>query len=489
MQRLLRWVRLPGRHAAAAWGLAVIGPVLITLGGRLAGSSVPPASILSSTLVVVVIVALLGGVRPLLLAVLVGLLAQEVLFEFPYGSLADHKPAQLTVLAGFVVSGAVIGVLVDRLTRLTEEQSALRRVAALVVGGALPEDLFAAIAAEVGRFLPVEVAGMGRFEPDGVMTEVAGWSATGRALPAVGSRWALGGRNAPTLVSQTGRPVRTDSPDDNSGPLGALIDELGLRSFVAVPITVDGQLWGNLGVASTLDKPLPPDTETRLAAFTDLLATAIANAESRARLAASRARVVAAADEARRQIERDLHDGAQQRLVTLGLEVRAAQAAMPPELGALRADLSRVAEGLTGMLEEIRELAQGIHPAILAEGGLGAALKRLGRRSPVPVQLDARIERRLPERVEIATYFVVAEALTNAAKHAHASAIRVEVAASEHALRVSVCDDGVGGADESRGSGLIGLRDRIEALDGAITVRSFRGSGTSLHVELPLDHH
>jgi signal transduction histidine kinase len=209
---------------------------------------------------------------------------------------------------------------------------------------------------------------------------------------------------------------------------------------------------------------------------------------SRDELAASRARVVATADETRRRIERDLHDGAQQRLVSLALELRAAQAAVPVELGTLAAELSRVAEGLASVLDDLREIARGIHPAILAEGGIGPALKTLARRSPIPVELEVQPESqtRLPERVEVATYFVVAEALTNAAKHAGASSILVRVDVEDGVLRLSISDDGKGGADADRGTGLIGLKDRVEAIEGTLVVESPAGGGTTLLVGLPL---
>jgi signal transduction histidine kinase len=217
------------------------------------------------------------------------------------------------------------------------------------------------------------------------------------------------------------------------------------------------------------------------------LATAIANAESRAEIAASRARIVAAADDTRRRIERDLHDGAQQRLVSLGLELRAVQAEVPPALGELEGELSRLADGLATVQDELREFARGIHPAILAEGGIGPALKTLARRCTVPVKLDVQAHTRLAEQVEVATYYVVSEALTNAAKHAHASVVHVEVQSVHGVLRLRVRDDGAGGADPIRGSGLVGLKDRIEAVGGAITVHSPVGGGTSLDVQLPLD--
>jgi signal transduction histidine kinase len=219
----------------------------------------------------------------------------------------------------------------------------------------------------------------------------------------------------------------------------------------------------------------------------ELVRVAEEQAESRVEIAASRARIVAAADETRRQIERDLHDGAQQRLVSLGLGVRAAQAAVPPGLGDLEGELSRVAEGLASVQDELREFARGIHPAILAEGGLEAALKTLARRSAVPVKLDMRSDVRPTERVEVAAYYVVSEALANAAKYAHASVVHVEVEPVDRFLRVDVTDDGVGGADPARGSGLVGLKDRVEALGGTITIKSPPGEGTFMCVQLPLE--
>jgi signal transduction histidine kinase len=210
--------------------------------------------------------------------------------------------------------------------------------------------------------------------------------------------------------------------------------------------------------------------------------------QSREELAASRARIVAAADQARRRIERDLHDGTQQRLVSLVLDLRAAEAAVPPERPELRTQLAQVADGLTGALEELRELSRGIHPAILSEGGLPPALKALARRSAVPVELEVDVQARLPEPVEAAAYYVVSEALANAAKHARASVAQVQAQARDGRLRLSVRDDGVGGATPGGGSGLIGLADRVEALGGTIKVHSPAGQGTSLQVELPIDN-
>jgi signal transduction histidine kinase len=373
-----------------------------------------------------------------------------------------------------------------RLARLAEEQAALRRVATLVARGASPEEVFAAVVGEVGQLLPVEYAGMNRYESDGTVTAIAGWGSAEQIIP-TGSRRGMGGKNLGTIVAQTGRPARIDGNVESSGPLGVAARESGIRSAVGTPIVVEGRLWGMIAAGSCGEQPLPADTEARLVSFTELLATAIANTETRVALAASRARIVAAADETRRRIERDLHDGAQQRLVSLGLELRAAQAAVPPQLGELEGELSRVADGLAVVLEELREISRGIHPAILSEGGLEPALRGLARRSAVPVELDLCAERRLPDQVEVAAYYVVSEALTNAAKHAQASVVYVELDAHDATVQLAIRDDGIGGADPGQGSGLVGLSDRIEALGGTLEVTSPIGSGTTLLIEIPVE--
>jgi signal transduction histidine kinase len=362
-----------------------------------------------------------------------------------------------------------------------EEQAALRRVATLVAAGAPPEVAFAAVADEAGRLFLVDVANLYRYEPDGTATIVA--SAGGRF--AVGSRLKLGGKNSTTLVYQTGRAARMESYDDTSGPLGNDARQRGLRSSVGTPVMVEGHLWGMLGVATSTEQPLPPETEARLASFAELVATAIANAESRSELAASRRRIVAASDQARRRIERDLHDGTQQRLVSLALAARTAEANVPADEGDLRAELSRIAAGLADAATELQEFSRGIHPAILSERGLGPALRTLARRSAVPVDLDVATSARFPEPIEIAAYYVASEALANAMKHARASRIGVSLTARDGGLLLSVRDNGVGGADPGRGSGLAGLADRVEALGGSIRVRSPAGAGTHITVDLP----
>jgi signal transduction histidine kinase len=371
------------------------------------------------------------------------------------------------------------------LTRLAEEHSALQRVATLVARGAPPGEVLASVPGEAGRLLQAAQTAMIRYEPDGTATLVAGWSAAGAASP-TGGREPLGGNNLITIVSQTRRPARIENYAGASGPAAAVARGVGFRSAVGTPIIVQGHLWGVMVAGSVDEEPLAPDTEARLASFTDLVATAISNAESLGQLTASRARVVAAADETRRQIERDLHDGAQQRLVSLAVALRTTQAAVPSGVGNLEADLARVADGLVNVLDDLREMARGIHPAILAEGGLGPALRTLARRSSVPVQLDVHAPAQLPERVEVAAYYVVSEALTNAAKHANASVIHVKAESDGQILHLRVRDDGTGGADPARGSGLVGLNDRVEALGGTIAIHSPAGSGTSLHAKLPL---
>jgi signal transduction histidine kinase len=261
---------------------------------------------------------------------------------------------------------------------------------------------------------------------------------------------------------------------------------LGVRCAFAVPIVVGGSVWGAIG-AGTNREQFPADAEQRMADFTELLATAIANADSRAELAASRRRIVAASDETRRRIERDLHDGTQQQLVSLGLAVRAAEANVPLDRRDLRAELSRVATALAAAVEDLREISRGIHPAVLSAGGVGPALRTLARRSAIPVELDVTTDARLPEPIEVAAYFVASEALANATKHAQASGIEVSLALRDGGLLLSIRDDGVGGADSGRGSGLVGCQDRVEALGGTIRIDSPPGGGTLLIVTLPLD--
>jgi signal transduction histidine kinase len=378
--------------------------------------------------------------------------------------------------------------------RLAEEQAALRRVATLVAREALPAEVFSTVTEELGRLLGADFAAMIRMEPNNEAIVVAGWAAeegeqgmvpVGTLIPLEGET--LGGETVAKIVARTGRPARSDNPEDRSGPIAALVRRFGITSTVGTPIVVEGRLWGGMSVSSKQTEPLPPDTESRIVAFAELVATAIANAEARTELAASRARVVATADETRRRLERNLHDGAQQRLVSLALELRATEATVASaDRGDLGLELSRFGQELEDVLEDLRKISRGLHPAILSEAGLKPALKALARRSAVPVELDVRVDARLPESVEVAAYYVVSEGLANAVKHADASFARVEVETVKGIVRLSIRDDGRGGADPAGGSGLIGLKDRVEAQGGTISVVSPPDEGTRLHVSLPV---
>jgi signal transduction histidine kinase len=370
---------------------------------------------------------------------------------------------------------------------LATQQSALRRVATLVARETAPPEVFSEVATELARCLDVPNTALCRFEPDGEATLLAARDQQQLTRKLVGTRFSLEGENILAMVLRTGRGARMDSHDNASGPAAARFRELGMRSAVGAPIIVGDHLWGAATVGTSRPGPLPADTEARVQDFTDLAATAIANTETRAQLSASRVRIVAAADDARRRIERDLHDGAQQRLVSLSLEMRTAEASVPPELHSFKDQISHLVTGLTGVSEDLQEISRGIHPAILSKGGLGPALKTLARRSAVPVELDLRVDRRLPVSVEVATYYVVAEALTNAAKHARASVVHLYAEAEDANLRLLIRDDGIGGADTANGSGLTGLVDRVEALGGQMTISSQPGRGTSLLVQIPFE--
>ncbi|QDY75412.1 GAF domain-containing sensor histidine kinase [Streptomyces qinzhouensis] len=393
---------------------------------------------------------------------------------------------RLAAFTDLVANGIANTQARTELRAFAEEQAALRRVATLVARAALPEQVFAAVATEAGQLIGADFTVLGRYEPAGAATYVAAWTRTGREFP-VGIRVQPGGRNIHTLVFESGRPARIDDYTAvTSGAAAHIGRDWGFRAAVGMPISVEGRLWGCVSVASMRDQPLPPDTEERLAGFTELVATAIAKAEAQAALTASRARIVTAADSARRRIERDLHDGTQQRLVSLALQLRTAQLSVPPGAGELNRQLDEVAAGLVDAVDELRELARGIHPAVLAEGGLHAALKALARRSAVPVRLDLRTRERYPEPIEIAAYYAVSEALANTAKHAGADLVDVRVEVLDDRLHISVGDDGHGGADPRLGTGLIGLTDRIEALGGRLGLHSPRDAGTTLRLTLPL---
>jgi signal transduction histidine kinase len=470
--------------------------VLAALVGTAARSHVPSPLLGLAFILAVLAVARFGGI---LYAVPVGLVSLEAFDWYFLPPLRAVDVPTAFVLGVSIVTSVLVAEIASRAGRravaseearglLADEQAALRRVATLVARGVPPTEVSAAVAEEVGRLVSIDATRIIRYEADDTATVVAAWTEVVEmaALLRVGERLTLKGESVTALVFRTGQPARMDSYANAPPWLAKLLGETGIRSSVGAPIVVEGRLWGVIVAASAQPEPLPVGMESRLAEFTELVATAIANAETRSELTASRARVVAASDETRRRIERDLHDGIQQRLVTLALRARTAESIASQSSKDIESELSRLADGLAATLEELREVSRGIHPAILTEAGLGPALKALARRSVIPIALDVNLASPLDESLEVAVYYVASEALTNAAKHAEASVIELHVDCRDGALVLSICDDGIGGVDPARGSGIIGLTDRIEALGGKLSVVSPPGTGTTLHVELPL---
>ncbi|GII85055.1 histidine kinase [Sphaerisporangium siamense] len=373
-----------------------------------------------------------------------------------------------------------------RARRIAEEQSALRRVATLVAQGISAQEIFQAVACEIGRVVHADHIAITRYEPGARVGVVGSWSRDGdAAAPRVGSRWEIVENGAADIVRRTGRPARA-----MIGELrGGFVDwarARGAAGAIGCPVVVRGALWGTVIAWSSADHPYPGDAEEHMLEFTELVATAVANAESLAELAASRARVVAATDATRRRIERDLHDGTQQHLVSLALELRTAALAVPPGHGDLRRRLDHAVTRINDVVDDLREISRGLHPAILSMGGVEPALRTLARRSAVPVELDVGGVPPLQERVEVAIYYVVSEALTNVAKHARASVAEVRLRVADGAAELSIRDDGVGGSDPGEGSGLIGLKDRVEALGGTLDLHSPAGAGTTLSARIPV---
>jgi signal transduction histidine kinase len=340
------------------------------------------------------------------------------------------------------------------------------------------------VVAETRELLGADAARLMRYEADGTATVVAA-SDPGMEIP-VGTSLALEGESLTSLLRRSVGPARMQTGAGAAGSIAALLRKQGVHMSVGAPVIVDGRVWGVMAAAWRQEEPIFSDAEDRMAQFTELVATAIANAHSGAQLSASRARVVAAGDETRRRIERDLHDGVQQRLIALGLQLRNAEATLPDGLPELHGQLEGIAQGVSAAFDELRAISRGIHPAILSVGGLATALKTLARRSPVPVELNLGDGARLPERLEVPAYYVVSEALSNVAKHAQASVVQIELKTEDCTAELTIRDDGVGGADPEKGSGLIGLVDRVEAIGGRIRITSPPDGGTSVIVTLPL---
>ncbi|GAA4488552.1 hypothetical protein GCM10023191_018110 [Actinoallomurus oryzae] len=399
------------------------------------------------------------------------------------------------------VSGGDVGVLertfnvmagsleADRrqLRRVVEEQGALRRIATLIARGVSPAEIFTAVASELGRAQGTQYAVLNRFDPAPALTTVGHWTAPGAPdiLPPASGHWLIEEDSVTTLIIRTGMPARMNT-DEATSTIGAWSRLHGIRYVVGCPITVGGHLWGMIAVFSADDRPPPDNTEDRLMKFVELLATAIANAENRNELLASSARIVAAADEARRLIEHSLNTGPQRRLTALGEELRGTQAIVTPEQDQLRAQLARTVKGVDSVLDDLKEISHGLLPTALSRSGLRRALESLAERSEVPARLDMRVDRPLPDHIQVAIYYTVSEALTNVAKYSHASVVHILLTLEHGTLGLRVDDNGIGGADPARGSGLAGLKERIESLGGTIEVISPAGAGTALNVEIPI---
>jgi PAS domain S-box-containing protein len=370
-----------------------------------------------------------------------------------------------------------------RARALAYEQAALRRVATLVARGASPDELFSAVAHEVAGIIDIPVVGVSRYEADGTFTILG---IAGETNLTVGSRWPVEEEGIAGMILATRRPSRKDDYSTMSGPLGEALREDLMLSTLGVPIVAEGTIWGFMVAAAKPGRPIPTDTEERLARFTELVATAVSNATTRSELIASRIRIVAAGDDARRRIERNLHDGTQQRLVALGLDVETVRESIPADQQDVQSGLNRIRHELEAVLEDVREFSHGLHPPLLSQAGLGPAVRALARRSPVPVKLDVSVGERPSQSTETAVYYLISEALTNAAKHARASEVSVVLTTSGSKILAVIEDDGSGGAEVSAGSGLIGLIDRIEALGGRLALDSPPGHGTRISVEVPL---
>jgi len=372
-----------------------------------------------------------------------------------------------------------------RLQALLAEQAALRRVATMVAGGTPAPALFHRVCEELGELLAVKATDMLRFGDDGFATVVGSWTGDDSPSFPVGERVTMEGETVTAKVCRSGRPERVDDYDEVEGELAERLREFGIHSVVGAPIFVAGRLWGALMASSAQRHAFPPGTEMRVGSFAELVTAALANVDAREQLAASRARIVEAADAARRRIERDLHDGAQQRLVSLALSLRLLESSLEPNSAASR-ELASVRAELDAALDELRELARGIHPTILTDRGLEAARAAVAGRSTVPVELDLDSCPELPVSVQTTAYFVVAEALTNASKHADCDRIEVRVALDDGHTTVEVRDDGSGGVKPERGSGLRGLADRVSALGGALEIESPAGVGTTIRARIPV---
>jgi signal transduction histidine kinase len=372
----------------------------------------------------------------------------------------------------------------DAQRSLTAEHAALRRIATLVAGEAASKRVFDQVTEEAAQTIGAPAASLARFDEDDMVTFVSSWSASETLAFPEGSRVPLEGTGVLAAVRETGEPQRIDCYDGRSGQLVERFTSFGYDSATAAPVKLGTQVWGAL-VAAGRRGALPAGAERRLTDFAELVAQALANADAYRKLSASRARIVGAADTERQRLERNLHDGAQQRLVSLALQLRLVKANLRKDPAGAEARLTEAEGELGQALDELRELARGIHPAVLTDRGLAAALEALAERAPLPVELARVPHDRFPDPIEAAIYYIVAEAITNVAKYAHANQARVSVERSNGIATVLVSDDGIGGAEPTSGSGLVGLADRVEALGGRLRIDSPPGRGTRLTAEIP----
>jgi signal transduction histidine kinase len=367
--------------------------------------------------------------------------------------------------------------------RIADEQTALRRVATLVARGATPAAVLDAVAAEIEQLLDADGVSLGRYEPSDAVTVVA-HRGLDRTLVSPGARFHHAGESVTAAVRRTGRPVRMDRLETATGPMRQSLGELGVRSSVGAPIVVDGRVWGLAVAYWRREGAVPPDSEQRIAQFAQLLETAIANADSRDQLIASRARLLTEGDAARRRVVRDLHDGAQQRLVHTIMLLKFAQQSLRDDDPTAAALVDEALDAAVQSNEELRELARGILPTVLTRGGLRAAVDAVVARIAVPVRVEVAEDRFAPE-IEASAYFIVSEALTNVVKHARATRAEVTASVDDGMLHIEVRDDGIGGADPSS-HGVVGMSDRAAALGGRLTVDSPPGAGTVVGASLPI---
>ncbi|RFA11779.1 hypothetical protein B7R22_17760 [Subtercola boreus] len=409
-----------------------------------------------------------------------GALVVGSIVEEPLPAETEERMAKFADLVGVALSNLDAR---DSQRVLAEEQAALRRVATVVAREEWDVTL-PTIVRELALLHRVEGTVIIRYEDSELATILAAWGEPDLAQ-FIGKTLPFGGSNPGDYVWHSQRPARQHGFTEGEGLFAELSVQLGITETLAGPVFVENRLWGAIVVVTTGPGRLPPDTEARLGQFAELIATAIGSMKSRLELIESRARIVQTADQTRRRFERDLHDGIQQRLVSISMDLRNVEQQLPAD-AVSRLQVSEIADNLVAALDDLRELSRGIHPAILSEGGLVPAARSLARRSPIPVTLNLPQPGRHPDSVEVAAYYVMSEALANTAKYAQATTAEITIAPVDKSLVITVSDDGIGGADHTKGSGLIGLEDRVEALGGSLTVHSPPMGGTTITAKLPM---